>query len=152
MGRGTAALPIGEQLQGPFRCHLGARFVCYITSVREDLTAQQLREAFTDTLGNRAGEVVMTEAERLRAEGLQRGLEQGVKQGVKQGLEQGVKQGREDALARLFERRLGRELARNERTTLSKRLTSLGPDRLGDVVLELAPQELANWLADPSAK
>jgi hypothetical protein len=63
-----------------------------------------------------------------------------------------VKQGREDALARLFERRLGRELARTERVTLTKRMTALGPDRLGDVVLDLAPQELAKWLADPDAK
>jgi len=119
------------------------RFVCYIMSVREDLTAQQLREAFTDTLGNRAGEVVMTEAERLRAEG----QEQGVKQGVKRGREEGMA-----PLVRLFERRLGRELARTERVTLTKRLTALGPDRLGDVVLDLAPQELASWLADPNAK
>jgi len=85
----------------------------------------------------------MTEAERLRAEG----QEQGVKQGVKRGREEGMA-----PLVRLFERRLGRELARTERVTLTKRLTALGPDRLGDVVLDLAPQELASWLADPNAK
>jgi len=104
-------------------------------SVREDLTAQQLRKVFTETLGNRAGEVVMTEAERLMAEGEKRGLKQGLA-----------------PLVRLYERRLGRALAEGERTALSKRLGTLGPERLGDVVLDLAPQELASWLADPNAR
>ena len=111
------------------------RFVCYMLSVREDLTAQQLRKVFTETLGNRAGEVVMTEVERLMAEGEKRGLDQGLA-----------------PLVRLFERRLGRALAEGERTALSKRLATLGPERLGDVVLDLAPQELASWLADPNAR
>jgi hypothetical protein len=115
------------------------RFVCYMLSVREDLTAQQLRKVFTETLGNRAGEVVMTEAERLMAEGEKRGLNQGLKQGLA-------------PLVRQFERRLGRALAEGERTALGKRLATLGPDRLGDVVLDLAPQELASWLADPNAR
>ncbi len=104
-------------------------------SVREDLTAQQLRKVFTETLGNRAGEVVMTEAERLMAEGEKRGLNQGLA-----------------PLVRLYERRLGRALAEGERTALSKRLGTLGPERLGDVVLDLSPQELASWLADPNAR
>jgi len=50
----------------------------------------ELRKVFTETHGNRAGELVMTEAERLMAEGEKRGLERGVKQGVKQGLEKGL--------------------------------------------------------------
>jgi hypothetical protein len=112
-------------------------------SVREDLTAQQPRKVFTETLGNRAGEVVMTEAERLMAEGEKRGLNQGLKQGLEKGLA---------PLVRLYERRLGRALAEGERTALSKRLGTLGPERLGDVVLDLAPQELASWLADPNAR
>ncbi len=77
----------------------------------------------------------MTEAERLMAEGEKRGLKQGLA-----------------LLVRQFERRLGRALAEGERTALSKRLPTLGPERLGDVVLDLAPRELASWLADPNAK
>jgi hypothetical protein len=118
------------------------RFVCYIMSVREDVTAQQLNQDFWEMLGRRAGDIVMTEAERLMAEGEKRGLERGVKQGLERGLA---------PLIRLFQRRLGRDLAEAERATLSKRLTKLGPDRLGDVVLDLSPQELAAWLSDPNA-
>ncbi|MDZ4063415.1 MAG: hypothetical protein U1E22_02000, partial [Coriobacteriia bacterium] len=69
------------------------RFVCYIMSVREDVTAQQLRKVFSERLGNRAGELVMTEAERLMAEGREQGLKQGMKKGEKkgrQGLEKGL--------------------------------------------------------------
>jgi len=127
------------------------RFVCYIMSVREDVTAQQLRKVFTETLGNRAGELVMTEAERLMAEGREQGLKQGMKKGEKKGLEKGLEKGLAP-LVRQFERRLGRPLADGERATLGKRLETLGPDRLGDVVLDLAPRDLADWLADPNAK
>jgi hypothetical protein len=35
--------------------------------------------------------------------------------------------------------------------TLHDRLGRLGADRLGDVVLDLAPEALAAWLADPTA-
>jgi hypothetical protein len=55
-------------------------------------------------------------------------------------------------LVRQFQRRLGRELTESERATLRERLDTVGPDRLGDVVLDLSEQELADWLADPAAR
>lgn len=54
-------------------------------------------------------------------------------------------------LVRLFGRRLGRPLTESERSVLLARLGSLGPDRLGDVVLDLNPDELARWISDPDA-
>ncbi len=66
--------------------------------------------------------------------------------------EKGREEGREEELLRLYERRLGRHLAEAERATLAERLETLGPDRLGDVVLDFAPRELADWLADPKAQ
>ncbi|MBI5517918.1 MAG: hypothetical protein HY909_29370 [Deltaproteobacteria bacterium] len=54
-------------------------------------------------------------------------------------------------LLRQFERRLGRGLTEPERAVLLARLGSLGPARLGDVVLDLDPQALAAWLTDPNA-
>jgi hypothetical protein len=116
-----------------------SRFVRYIMTVNTTVTAQQLNQDFTKMLGKEAGDVVMTEAERLMAEG----KKQGVKQGVKRGLAPLVSQ---------IQRRLGRDLANAEKATLSKRLTKLGPDRLGNVVLDLSAQELDAWLADPNAK
>ncbi len=50
------------------------------------------------------------------------------------------------ALAHQFERRLGRALTEAERVKLAKRLGTLGPERVGDVVLDLSPEELAAWL------
>ena len=68
-----------------------------------------------------------------------------------EGLSQGLSQGRL-LLTHQFERRLGRALSDGERATLAERLRTVGPVRLGDVVLDLAPDALAAWLADPDAR
>jgi hypothetical protein len=56
------------------------------------------------------------------------------------------------ALAHQFERRLGRVLRDHERALLRERTEILGPDRLGDLVLDLSADELAAWLAEPNAR
>jgi hypothetical protein len=78
--------------------------------------------------------------------GLQKGLEQGLEQGLERGLERGLA-----PLLRLFGRRLGRPLDEREQAEVRRRLEALGPDRLGDVVLDLGADELGRWLADPDA-
>ena len=50
-------------------------------------------------------------------------------------------------LARICERRLGRPLSEAERGRLLARLAEVGPERLGDVALDLPPEALATWLA-----
>jgi len=62
-----------------------------------------------------------------------------------QGLEQGL-----GPLVHQFERRLGRRLTEDEHRTLRERLRALGPDPLGDVVLDLAPDALAAWFIEPA--
>jgi hypothetical protein len=57
-----------------------------------------------------------------------------------------------DFAAHLLERRLGRRLREDERARLRERTETLGPDRLGDLVLDLSADELAVWLADPNAR
>lgn len=116
--------------------HALPRLVCYIMSVKDDLTSQELNEDFRKMLGKRAGEIVMTEAERLMAEGR------------KQGREEGLREGFETLLAC----RLGRKLSDPERETLSIHFAKLGPNRLGDAVFGLSSEELARWLEDPNAK
>lgn len=66
-----------------------------------------------------------------RAEGLQRGLR---------------------PVQHQFERKLKRPLTEPEQASLAARLDTLGPDRLGDVVLDLSDAQLGEWLADPNAK
>ncbi len=73
-------------------------------------------------------------------------------EGIEQGVEQGIEQGIERALGHQFERKLGRTLAADERATLRARLTALGPERLGDVVLDLDGVALLAWLVDPAAR
>lgn len=65
---------------------------------------------------------------------------------------EGERANQQHSLLRLFARRLGRSLSADEQATLVQRLDSVGPDRLGDVVLDLSPAELATWLADPDAR
>ncbi|MFO0608920.1 MAG: hypothetical protein U0324_37485 [Polyangiales bacterium] len=79
--------------------------------------------------------------------GMERGFAQGVQKGREEGLETGLR-----PLLRQFERRLARPLTDAEHAALVDRLTALGPDRLGDVVLDLDPSALAAWLADPDAR
>ena len=64
-------------------------------------------------------------------------------------------EGREEGLAplvHLFERRLKRPLSTEERGVLQARLSTHGPARLGDVVLDLDPAALTAWIADPEAR
>ncbi|UQA58384.1 hypothetical protein [Polyangium aurulentum] len=61
-------------------------------------------------------------------------------------LEKGRQEGLEP-LVHLFERRLARPLTASERAILVERLREQGAERLGDVVLDLSPEDLATWLA-----
>lgn len=73
----------------------------------------------------------------------------GVQKGIRLGLEQGREQGREQGLAPLlhqFERRLRRALTTHERAAIARQLGQLGANRIGDLVLESTPQQLAAWL------
>lgn len=68
--------------------------------------------------------------------------------------QRGLTRGREQGLAplmRQFTRRVGRPLTDAEHDALTTRLDTLGPDRLGDVVLDFAPDALSAWLANPAA-
>jgi hypothetical protein len=72
----------------------------------------------------------------------------------KQGKEKGLEEGRLERLAMVahqFQRRLTRPLTAAERGVLVRRLDTLGPERLGDVVIDLSSEALAAWLAAPDA-
>ncbi len=69
------------------------------------------------------------------------------------GIEEGHEKGREEGLGPLrhqFERKLGRAMTDAERKTLHARLEALGPDSVGDVVLDLDGEALGAWLRSPS--
>ncbi len=86
--------------------------------------------------------------------GIERGIEKGIERGIEKGIEKGIEAGVEKALGPLehqFARRLSRVLTADERATLVKRLDTHGPDRLGDVVLDLDAAALDAWLRDPAA-
>src|SRR5258706_227862 len=68
------------------------------------------------------------------------------KQAEEKGLEKGL-----GPLAHLFARRLGRPLTPEERAVIVQRLDTVGAARLGDLVLDLAPDALAAWLCAPDA-
>ncbi len=80
-----------------------------------------------------------------------RGRNEGIAAGIARGRDEGIAAGIAP-LVRLFERRIGRALTATEHDALRGRLHSLGAERLGDVVLDLAPDALALWLADTAAR
>ena len=55
-------------------------------------------------------------------------------------------------LLRQCERKLSRPLTDEEHVEIVRRLDTLGPERLGDVVLDLDAGALKAWLADPHAR
>ncbi len=65
-------------------------------------------------------------------------------------IEKGIEKGM-GAVERQFQRRLGRVITAAEHRELLRRVDTLGAARLGDVVLDLTPEALAAWLADPDA-
>ncbi len=74
---------------------------------------------------------------------------------AKKAEERGLIKGRTEGMApslRLFQRKLGRELTDAEQTTLLARLERLGPERLGDVALDMPDTQLSAWLDDPDAR
>ena len=83
----------------------------------------------------------------LKEKARNEGIEQGIERGIERGLSQGIA-----PLVRLTSRKLGRALTDDERRTLTARLDTLGPDRLGDAVLDLSADELARWISDPAAR
>jgi uncharacterized protein len=90
--------------------------------------------------------------EALLALSYERGDQEGFNRGTKEGFDRGKHAGITEGHAHLFERRLGRPLHDDERALLRERNETLGPDRVGDVVLDLSADELAAWLADPGAR
>lgn len=66
------------------------------------------------------------------------------KDATTRGISQGISLGLEP-LIRLFERKLSRSLPEAERAALLARLDLVGPERLGDVVLDLDAAALGAW-------
>ena len=66
--------------------------------------------------------------------------------GLKEGLHKGLA-----PLLRQCQRKLGRELTAADQETLLTRLSTVGADRFGDVVLDLGGPALDRWLRDPNA-
>ncbi|WP_437677374.1 hypothetical protein [Sorangium sp. So ce131] len=72
--------------------------------------------------------------------------------GLDEGKRLGLDEGKRLALARLFEKRLGRAMTNDERSTMAERLARLGEERLDEVVLTLDGETLAAWLSNPEAR
>lgn len=77
-----------------------------------------------------------------RADGLKEGLQEGLREGLREGLALPL---------RLCQRKLGRELTTTDQDALLARLSTVGADRFGDVVLDLDGPALDRWLHDPNA-
>jgi hypothetical protein len=77
--------------------------------------------------------------------------DEGISQGISRGISQGISQGSLKVTARQIERRLGRTLTTAERDHLAARIATEGPERVGDLVLDLSPEALAAWVASVPA-
>jgi hypothetical protein len=90
---------------------------------------------------------ILVDGQKLVAEIKNQGRAEGRSEGRAEGVMAGLA-----PLVRLFTRKLGRPLTERERKTLVRRLDTLGPDRLGDVAVDLDGPALATWLANTRAR
>ena len=72
-------------------------------------------------------------------------------QGVEKGVEKGVDKGIKNDLAEFFALKMKRPLSENEQAVLGRKIDLLGVTRIRAVILDLAADALAGWLADPAA-
>ncbi len=110
------------------------------------------RTAEEEELAVTSQQMVEALERKAREEGMEKGMEKGMEEGMERGMEKGMEKGAVSTLAHQFERRLRRALRDDERARLHERTATLGPDRLGDLVLDLSADQLAAWLADPDAR
>ena len=87
--------------------------------------------------------VDLTEVRKWAAELKREGQQEGLREGLREGLQ---------PILRQVTRRLGRPLTEAEQASLLGRFDLVGPDRLGDVVLDFTPDALSEWLGDPDAR
>jgi predicted transposase YdaD len=81
------------------------RLVSYVLLASEAITRQDLRQALVEAVGPPAGEVAMTLAERLMAEGRAEGEARGRAEGEARGRAEGEARGRAQAVLRVLEAR-----------------------------------------------
>jgi len=112
-----------------------------------DTMVQYVRNLDPDDPGDKTMLDVATEMKKWEQALLRKGQRKGRKEGERKGVQKGLQ-----PLLRQFARRLGRELTEPERAEVLARFDTVGADRLGDVVLDLSPAELAAWISDPSAR
>ncbi len=71
---------------------------------------------------------------------------------VKKWRDEARDEGLREGMATMCERRMRRALTATKRAGLVARLDELGPERVGDAVLDLKPDGLAHWLVEPQAR
>ncbi len=79
-------------------------------------------------------------------------FQQAFEKAFQQGLEEGFKEGRQQTIVQVSSLKLGRPVSDDERVVLRERFDTIGPDRVGAVLLQLPGDALAAWLADPNAQ
>ncbi len=126
----------------------GATWEVFVEVISTMLSMAQLRNdrpEFMDVIRQAA-----RKENAMRHPWYQDGHADGFAKGKLEGKLEGKREGKREGLATLvflFERRLGRTLRAREQERLAKRLTHDGPEKLGTVVLDYSPEELAAWLA-----
>jgi hypothetical protein len=68
----------------------------YLLSNVDNMTTEKMHAIVSDSLSEEKGGLIMTLAEQLEKNGIQKGLEQGLAQGLAKGIEQGIAKGRKE--------------------------------------------------------
>jgi hypothetical protein len=137
----TLAQAIGEIRALPSDSVLRSRVLRWVRDLRGRIRCVKIEAMDPETISEY--EQYIRDTDGLFEQELTQAHNNGVTAGLSQGL---------SPLVRLYERRLGRLISDTERAVLVARFDTHGPNRLGDVVLDLNSSELAEWLTDPNAR
>lgn len=147
MGRGATAARAALELGGlPHHSWEQRVLASLVVGLRKNVDAANR----TGHLTEEEKEVLVT-GEQMLVALEKKAWKQGRQEGRQEGLAEGQRRAAE-VLAHMIERKIGRPLTDEHRTTVLQRLEALGPDRLGDVLLDLDAPTLAAWLANPEAR
>ncbi len=155
LGKGAVLREAARELQALPESAWEHKLIPILLSWKIEIASQPTHSQDEEDFMTAATELVRKWREEALDEGRREGMAKAtelVKKWREEARDEGRNEGLREGMATLCKRRLGRALTAMERAGLVARLNELGPESVGNAVLDLEPEGLANWLVEPQAR